>query len=369
LGKNDKIGVGIIGCGNISPIYCQTLKKFRHLDLTALADLDVERAKQRAVEFGIAKGCSVKEILADPQIKIIVNLTVPKSHAQVSLEAIRAGKSVYSEKPMAVTRADGERILKAAKEKRVLVGGAPDTFLGGGIQTCRKIIDDGWIGKPVAATAFMVCHGHEGWHPSPEFYYEIGGGPLFDMGPYYITALINLLGPVKRVVSAAKISFSERTITSKEKYGKKIKVETPTHITSIMDFESGAVGNMITSFDVWSHSLPCIEIYGSEGSLSVPDPNTFGGEIKIKRAGASEWQKLPLTHGYAENSRGLGVADMAASLGNKRPVRASGNLTFHVLDIMQSMLESAKQGKYLNLKSSCARPNPLPMGLRVGEVD
>ena len=232
---------------------------------------------------------------------------MPKSR----FAALEAGKSVYNEKPVAIKREDARKMLDMAKAKGLRVGGAPDTFMGAGIQTCIKLLDDGWIGNPIGATACMACHGPESWHPDPEFYYKIGGGPMLDMGPYYLTALVALMGPVRRVTGSTRISFPERTITSTPKFGTKIRVDVPTHVTGIMDFANGAIGTIITSFDVWAANLPCIEIYGTEGSMSVPDPNCFGGPVKIRREGAVEWSEVPLSHIYAENSRGLGIADMA----------------------------------------------------------
>ncbi|MBM7582516.1 putative dehydrogenase [Caldicoprobacter guelmensis] len=365
-----KVKVGIVGCGNISGIYLKNCsQRFEILEVVACADLVLERAQARAKEFDIPKVCSVEELLADPEIDIVVNLTVPKAHAQICIAALEAGKNVYVEKPLAITREEGKKILDIAKAKGLLVGCAPDTFLGAGLQTCRKLIDDGWIGEPVAATAFMVCHGHESWHPDPEFYYQVGGGPMFDMGPYYLTALISLIGPIRRVTASARITFPERTITSQPKYGTKIKVETPTHIAGIMDFENGAVGTIITSFDIWNANLPRIEIYGSEGTLSVPDPNTFGGPVLVRRQGASEWKEIPLTHGYADNSRGIGVADMAYALLTGRPHRANGEMAYHVLDVMQGFLDASERGSHYLVHSSCSRPAPLPLGLSNGVLD
>ncbi|HEX2951495.1 MAG TPA: Gfo/Idh/MocA family oxidoreductase [Armatimonadota bacterium] len=363
------VTVGIIGCGNISGAYLNAVKKFDILHVAACADLNVERAQAKAAEFGIPRACSVDEILADPNIEIIINLTIPKAHADVALAAINAGKCVHNEKPLAITREDGQRLLAAADAKGVLVGAAPDTFLGGGIQTCRKLIDDGWIGRPVAATAFMTCHGHESWHPDPEFYYKVGGGPMFDMGPYYLTALVNLIGPVRRVTGSAQISFPERTITSQPKYGTAIHVDVPTHVAGVMDFACGAVGTIITSFDIWSAQLPRIEIYGTEGTLSVPDPNTFGGPVYVRRAGASEWSEVPLTHGYTENFRSVGVADMAYALRSGRQHRASGALAYHVLDIMHAFHDASREGKHIDLTSGIEQPAPLPLGLRDGILD
>ena len=295
--------VGIIGCGNISDIYFQAGKTFEAIDIAACADLIPERAQAKAEQHGIPKAVSPEALLSDPEIEIVLNLTIPKAHAEIAQKAVEAGKSAYNEKPLTITREDGRKLLATAKANGVRVGGAPDTFLGAGIQTCRKLIDDGAIGQPVAATAFMVCHGHESWHPDPEFYYKVGGGPMFDMGPYYLTALVNLLGPVKRVTGSARITFPERTITSQPKNGTVITVDTPTHIAGVMDFAGGAVVTIIQSFDVWAHGLPCIEIYGTEGSLKVPDPNGFGGPVLVRKPGQGDWTEAPLTHSYAANSR------------------------------------------------------------------
>lgn len=364
-----KAKVGVVGCGNICGIYFKNGEVFDILDIAACADLLPERAAARAEEFAIPKACSVDELMADPDIDIVLNLTIPNAHAEVAFKAIDSGKSVYNEKPLAITREDGRKMLKSAEEKGVRVGCAPDTFMGAGIQTCRKLIEDGWIGKPVAATAFMMCHGHEGWHPDPEFYYKVGGGPMFDMGPYYLTALVNLVGPVKRVTGSAQITFPERTITSAPKFGTTIKVDTPTHVAGIMDFANGAVATIITSFDVWAANLPRIEIYGSEGTLCVPDPNGFGGSVKVRRMGDSDWREMPLSHIYADNSRGIGVADMAYGLQSGRKHRANGDLAFHVLDIMHAFHDASSQGKHIQLESTCEKPAPLPMGLRKGLLD
>ncbi len=362
------VKIGLVGCGNISGIYFKNCKSFPILDLVACADLIPERAQAKAAEHGI-EARSVEQILADPAIEIVLNLTIPKAHAEVGLKALAAGKSAHGEKPLAITREDGRRMLELAGSKGLRAGSAPDTFLGGGIQTCRKLIDDGWIGEPVAATAFMMCHGHESWHPDPEFYYKIGGGPMFDMGPYYLTALVNLLGPVRRVTGSARATFPERLITSQPRNGTVIKVDVPTHVAGVLDFASGAVGTIITTFDVWHAELPRIEVYGTEGTLAVPDPNTFGGPVRVRRAGASEWSEVPLTHGYSENSRGVAVADMAYAIRSGRAQRASGELAYHVLDIMHAFHDASREGRHVELASTCSRPAPLPLGLRPWELD
>ena len=373
----DKVKVGIIGCGNISHKYFKMLREVYNniIELQACADLDLARAKAKAAENpggpGVpgVKAMTVKKLLADPEIKIVVNLTIPQAHYKVAMKVLKAGKHLYGEKPLTIMRAQGKKLLVLAKAKNLLVGNAPDTFMGGGIQTCRKLIDDGVIGEPVAATAFMMCRGHESWHPDPEFYYQVGGGPMFDMGPYYLTALVTLLGPVKRVTGSARISFPTRTITSAKKSGTLVPVEVPTHITGIMDFANGAVGTIITSFDVWAHTLPCIQIHGSKASLEVPDPNGFGGVVKICKAGETEWNEVKLTH-VADIGRGTGVADMAYSiLRPGRPHRANGELAFHVLDLMHAFHDASAKGKHVIVKSSCERPPALPAGLAKGELD
>lgn len=362
-----KTKVGIIGCGNISNAYFKGCAAFEILEVVACADVDMERAIAKAAEHNV-KAYTVDELLADPEIDIVINLTVPAAHAEVSLKAINAGKNVHEEKPFALTREDGQKLLAAAKEKGVRIGCAPDTFLGGGLQTCRKLIDDGWIGKPVAATAFMLGHGPEAWHPNPDFFYKVGGGPMFDMGPYYLTALVHLLGPVKRVTGSAQISFPERVATSPALFGHKIEVEIPTHVAGVLDFVSGPVATLITSFDVWSHTLPRIEIYGSEGTLSVPDPNTFGGPIAVRRAGAKEWSEIPPSHSV-EVGRGIGVADMAYALRSGRAHRASGDLAYHVLDLMHSFHDASTSGRHVDVASKVERPAPLPLGLIPGRLD
>jgi predicted dehydrogenase len=364
-----KARIGIIGAGVISGIYLEAPKKFDILENAAIADIDLPRAQAKAEQYGVPKACSVEELLADPSIDIVINLTIPAVHAQVSLAALEAGKSVYSEKPLATTRDDAAKLLKAAADKGLRIGCAPDTFLGAGLQTCRKVIDDGWIGQPLAASAFMLSAGPEKWHPDPEFFFQPGAGPLFDMGPYYLTALVNLLGPISRVTGSAQSVRSERTVTSQAKFGTKIKVNTPSHVAGVLDFEGGIVATLITSFDAWYHGLPPIEIYGTEGTLSVPDPNTFGGPVKVRRPGSEGWSEIPFSHNYPANSRGLGVADMAYAIASGRKHRASGDLAYHVLDTMQSILESSREEKHIHLSSQVDRPAPLPLGLPAGILD
>lgn len=355
----DPLRVGVVGCGNISSIYLENLQKFRSTTVVSCADLDLERAQAASARFGVDRAVSPRELLGDPDVELVLNLTVPKAHAVVNASAIRAGKHVYVEKPLSLSREETADFFGV--EGQPLVGGAPDTFLGAGLQTCRRLIDQGAIGRPIGVNAFMMCHGHEGWHPSPEFYYEQGGGPLFDMGPYYLTALVSLLGPIATVQGSARATFPTRTITSEPKRGQVIEVETPTHIIGLLEFEGGAAGQLSTSFDVWHHTMPHIEIYGSEGSLLTPDPNGFGGPIKIRGARQSEWEDVAPAGPYSQNSRGLGVLDMAHAIRRGRDARASGALAYHVLDAMQAILESAESGARTPLSSTCVRPEPIPI--------
>jgi len=357
--------LGIIGCGNISSAYVTGCGMFDFLRVAAVADVAPEVAQAKAAEHGLACAGSVEALLADPDIDIVINLTTPAAHAAVSLAALAAGKHVYSEKPLAVARADGRAVLDEAAVRGLHVGGAPDTFLGGGLQTCRKLIDDGAIGQPVAATAFMLGHGPESWHPNPGFFYKQGAGPLFDMGPYYITALIHLLGPVVRVAALARASFAERVVTAEARRGERLPVEVPTHVAGTLAMAGGPLATMITSFDVWGHTLPRIEIYGSEGSLSVPDPNTFGGPVRLLPAGSREWQDVPLSHSDAVR-RGVGVADMAAAIREGRPQRAAGEMAYHVLDVMHSFYDSSAEGRTVAVASTCAQPAALPVGAPAG---
>jgi predicted dehydrogenase len=364
-----KVSIGLIGCGNISEAYFKGCRRYDILDLVACADIDVARARAKAEQHGI-RGCGVDELLSDPAIEIVINLTIPQAHAPVNERILRAGKHAYVEKPFGLDVREARRVLALARRKKLLVGGAPDTFLGGGIQTARQLLDDGAIGKPVAATAYCMGHGHESWHPAPEFYYKPGGGPMFDMGPYYITALVNLLGPVARVSGSTRASFSHRTITSQPLAGKKVKVEVPTHYAGTMDFSGGAIGTIIMSFDVWpGQPQPCITIYGTEGTMLVPDPNTFNGPVQIKRAGEKEFTAAPLTHSE-ERLRGTGVADMACSvLRRRRKYRCNGELATHVVEVMGAFEKASASGRCVKLASRPPRPALLPPQLPPNVLD
>ncbi|MBE6871044.1 MAG: Gfo/Idh/MocA family oxidoreductase [Ruminococcaceae bacterium] len=355
-----KINVAIVGCGNISDIYLHNLTKiFKNVNVYAVSDLIEENRKEKAEKYSVERIMTFEQIIADEQIDMVLNITTPPVHFDICREALLAGKHVYVEKPLSLTFEQGEELVKIAKEQDVLLGCAPDTFMGAGIQTCRKIIDDGLIGDVIGATAFMVCHGHESWHPNPEFYYKKGGGPMFDMGPYYLTALVNLVGNVKSVSGMTAISQPTRTITSQPKYGQIIDVEVPTHVNGLLRFENGAIGNIITSFDVWGSVLPRIEVYGTHGALMVPDPNTFDGEVLLKQSFDGEFRKYPLITPYSNNCRGIGLADMAnCVLEGRTDHRASGDLALHVLEIMQAIHTSSDTHCEVELTTKCAKPAP-----------
>ena len=366
IAENGAVKVGIIGCGKISGIYLENALVFDDIEVVACSDLVLERAEQQSEAYGVPKACTPEELLADEEVEIVLNLTVPIVHAEISLAALEAGKHVYTEKPLAVSLEGGHRMLEVAGERNLLIGCAPDTFLGGGLQTCRRVVDEGIIGEPVAVTAFMLNHGPEDWHPNPDFFYQPGAGPMFDLGPYYLSSLATLVGPVRRVTASVRVTFPERIITSQPLAGTSITVNTPTHVAGVMDFESGVVGTLVTSFDVWSENQSRIDLYGTEGTLSLPDPNTFGGPVRVWRSDESAWTEIPLSHPYSENSRGLGLADMARALRSGGNHRASGELGFHVLEAIHAFLASSETGRHVEVTSDFERPEPLPVGPPAG---
>lgn len=355
--------IAVIGCGNICGIYLENLARWPETEVVACSDLDLSRAEQRVVEFGIPYALTPEQVIEAEDIDLVLNLTVPKAHFEVSREALESGKSVYVEKPLALSFEEGSALLSIAKERGLAIGCAPDTVLGAGIQTCREIIDSGRLGSIVGGNAFMLCPGHESWHPSPEFYYEKGGGPLFDMGPYYLSALFNLLGPIESVVAVAKTPLSQRQITSQPLAGKAIDVQTPTHIVAIYEFVCGAAVQFTSSFDVQRSSLPHIEIYGSEGSLIAPDPNGFGDApsgIQTFFKGKAEWNRQAMSFQIVDNTRGLGVLDLVRAKSEGRAPRASGEIALHILEAMEKTLIAAETGSRQVMETRPDRPSPMP---------
>ena len=353
--------LGVVGCGNISPLYFRAAEFFESLEFIACSDLDLALAEARAEAFGVPLVLSAEELLNHPEVDIVVNLTMPSAHAAVSLKALRAGKHVYSEKPLATGLEDGQNVLQAARERGLRVACALSTFLGAAVQTARKAIDDGLIGCPVAASAFMASRGMESWHPNPEFFYGPGGGPLLDIGPYYVSALVTLLGPVERVNGAARVTFPERTVGSGPRAGETFQVTTPTHLAGTLEFAGGAVATLTTSFDVWHSEVPRFEVYGSDGTLSLRAPNDFAGPVRVRGANDETWRELPMVNPYDDLQRdwGVALADFVQSIQDDRPHRASGEFAYHVLETLTAFFTSADTGRRVTLQSSCERPEPL----------
>lgn len=355
------VKIAMIGVGSISGIYLQNITEvFQEIELIGVCDKIRERAERAQEKYKVPKLYeTMYDAFADEEVDIVLNLTRPYEHYEVTMEALKAGKHVYSEKPLGATWEEGQKLVALAEEKGLMLGGAPDTFLGAGIQTCRKLIDDGYIGTPVGASARMICHGHETWHPDPEFYYKFGGGPMMDMGPYYVTALIHLLGGVRGVTGVTTTAFPKRIITSEPHCGEIIDVDVPTTIHGIMEFESGAVGTICTTFDVYYDTQASLEIYGSKGTLRVPDPNGFGGPVLLYRPEDPQWREIPLLFDYRENSRALGLADMAKALVDGRAARADYKQTRHVLEILTGFEKSSQQKGYVELTTHYERSKPM----------
>jgi predicted dehydrogenase len=354
------LNVGIVGCGTISAAYMKTFPKLETVKVVAVADIDFARAQAIATTHPGVRARRVDDLMADQAVDLVLNLTVPSAHAEVTLRAIAGGKSVYVEKPLAASTAEGRKVLDAAAEANVRVGCAPDTVLGTGIQTARKAVDDGLIGTPVAALAIFGTPGPEPWHPNPDFYYLPGGGPLLDMGPYYVSTLVTLLGPVASVTGVASRSRDTRIIGSGPRVGESVPVLTDTHVTGVLVHASGALSTLYMSFDTVATVSARVEVHGVQGSLVVPDPNRFEGDVRLMTLGEKEWQTLPVSAGYADSSRGYGVEDMARTADAGEP-RAGGKLAFHVLDVMESLLISAVEGRVVTIQSSCERPAPVPL--------
>ena len=347
--------IGIIGSGNISEAYLKGAATFPGLKILACADVTMAAAVAKAEVWGI-EAMPVAALLADPRIDIVLNLTTPAHHVAVGLQALAAGKHVYSEKPLGISLVEARKLVVAANTAGKRVGSAPDTFLGGSHQTARAALDAGVIGDVVAGSCFMMVPGHEIWHPNPDFYYQPGGGPMLDMGPYYLTCLVNMLGPVKAVMGSAKAAYDRRTIGSGPRAGQGFDVTVPTHISGLLQFENGAAVTITTSFDVWKHGHNHIELYGRTGSMVVSDPNQFQGDIMVSGKG-SDWSALPQSHRYGDgNYRILGLAEMAGAIAEGRPHRASLELALHVLEIMEAIGVSAQNGQRVDLLHGCERP-------------
>lgn len=355
--------IGVVGVGNISRQYFAELPKLPNLALTAVADLDLDRATAVAAEQGV-KPLAVDALLAHPEVDAVLNLTIPAAHTEIALRALDAGKHVYGEKPLALATAEARPVLERASAAGLRIGSAPDTVLGTGVQTARALLDAGRIGAPVAAAVTWTAPGHELWHPAPAFYYQPGGGPLFDMGPYYLTTLVTFFGPVLRVSGAVSRSSRERTVATGPSAGTRIPVDVDTHVTAVLEHASGVISTVTVSFEVWKTRAPLFEVYGTAGTLAVPDPNQFSETVSIATADDRTWRDVPASAGYADAGRGVGLADLARAIETERPHRASGELAFHVLEIMEAVIAAGTEHRVVELTSSVTRPEPVPFGAR-----
>lgn len=363
------LNVGVIGCGNISAAYFGLAPLFRGIRMKACSDINMDLAKARAAEFGL-RAETVESLLKADDIDIVVNLTVPAAHYTVSKEVLDAGKHVYSEKPFVLSLAEANDLAERAARRGLRIGSAPDTFLGGAHQLARNLIDTGKVGKITSGTAYVMGHGMEHWHPNPDFFYQPGAGPVLDLGPYYVTNLIQLIGPVRRVAAISSTPRTERTITSKPRYGEKVKVMTPTTIHALLEFANGAVVTLDSSWDVWKHGHAPMELYGEDGTLDVPDPNFFGGTVSYTK-GTKPVRKLPKwdhplgvpnqkhASGMLANYRTVGLADMAMAILDGRPHRCSLELALHAVDVMTSILKAGEARQFVDISTTCERPAAL----------
>ena len=368
------VRAAIIGCGNVSAQYLAAAPNFQGLEIVACSDLDPAVAATVAARHGL-RALDPAALLGDPEIELVINLTVPAAHLAVGLGVLEAGKHLYSEKPLAVGLADGRRLVETAAARGLRLGCAPDTFLGGGHQQVRHLIDAGRIGRVVGGSCFVMGHGMEHWHPNPAFFFRRGGGPILDLGPYYVAALINLLGPVRAVAAAATRGQDERIVTSAPRFGERITVEVATHVSGVMTFASGAVVSLSASWDVWRHEHNRIELYGTEGSLIAPDPNFFGGAVRVSRRSDPFEAIEPDGYAFAApnsstgsggthrtNYRSVGAVEMAWAIREGRPHRASAELALHTLEVLDAFERSATERRHVAIESDCSRPEPLPRG-------
>jgi len=356
-GRSGPVGIGVVGAGNISSEYLANLTRFPDTDVLAIGDVLPEVARAKAEEHGIAAAGEVATVLDHPGVELVVNLTVPAAHAEVAQAAIAAGRHVWNEKPLTTDRATASDLLRAAERAGLRVGGAPDTFLGTALQEARRLIDAGAIGRPLSAVASMTSPGPDAWHPNPAFFYQPGAGPLFDIGPYYLTALVQLLGPITSVAAAGTVARAIRTIGSGPRAGETFSVDTPSHVAAVLRFADGAAAQATFSFDAPQFRY-ALEVTGTDGTLILPDPNLFGGEICVRRPGRDAAETLATTS--VRSTRGTGVLEMARAIRGGRPHRADGTLAYHILDAMAATLEAAESGTVMAVESRATRAEPLP---------
>jgi len=368
--------IGLIGCGNIAETYFKSQNYFNNINFIACADINQRSADSCAKQNNI-KSMSVDDLLNDDEIDVILNLTIPQAHYEISERALSAGKHVYSEKPMAIKLSDGKKIIELANKKKLYFGNAPDTFLGGGGQLSRKLIDEESIGDILTGNFIFAFSGVQTFHPNPESWFQVGGGPVIDMGPYFFTALVNLLGPAKNIRARGVKFSSNRTIETGPKAGKEFSVDIPTSFMMDIEFHNGSIVQGFLSFDVQNHARNHMELYGSKGTIVVPDPNMFGGPVLISKELGSEWKELSVESMYLgktniinhsgrsneapkqSNYRGIGLSEMIYAIENNKPHRCSGELAFHVLDIIDTVIHAAKKNQEVEIKSTCKKPEPM----------
>ncbi len=359
------LGVGIIGCGNISAAYLSLAPMFKGYVIVAVADINMENAKDRAAEFGV-RAETVEDLLAATDVDLVINLTIPAAHVDVSRAILQAGKHVYSEKPFVLSLAEAQELGDLAKANGLRIGSAPDTFMGGSHQLARNLIDQGAVGSVMSGAAVVMSSGMEDWHPNPDFFFQKGGGPILDLGPYYICNLVQLLGPVKKVTSFTGMASETRTIANGPRNGETVPVETPTTIHSVLSFESGAIITLLASWDVWASNHPIMELYGTEGTMNLPDPNFFGGELTVTERGGDPIEKswdhpfnVPNFEENQANYRGAGLADMALAISEGRPHRCNDEFATHVVEVMTAILEAGDDGVVMTMKTTCDKPDVL----------
>ncbi|MBT5294871.1 MAG: Gfo/Idh/MocA family oxidoreductase [Octadecabacter sp.] len=357
--------VGIIGCGNISTAYLQLASMFKGYDIVAVADINMDNARARAAEFDV-RAQTVDDLLAAADVDLVINLTIPAAHVDVSRAILKAGKHVYSEKPFVLSLAEAQELGDIAKAEGVRIGSAPDTFMGGSHQLARNLIDAGAIGKVTSGTAVVMSSGMEDWHPNPDFFFQKGGGPILDLGPYYICNLVQLLGPVQKVTSFTGMASDTRTIQNGPRNGETVPVETPTTIHSVLSFESGAIITLLASWDVWASNHPIMELYGSEGTMDVPDPNFFGGILTVTERSGDPVEKswdhpfsVPNFEETQANYRGAALADMALAIAEGRPHRCNDEFATHVVEVMTAILEAGETGTVMTMTTTCSKPDVL----------
>lgn len=363
---SNRLGIGIIGCGDISTEYLEAMPRFGVLDVRAVASRRLETAQAKGAQFGVP-ATSVEELLADPSIDLVVNLTTPRAHLDIGLRVLESGKHLYAEKPLGVTFAEGKTLLAAARARGLRVGSAPESFLGGANQQARELIDAGVAGSIIGGTAFFAAPGHEYWHPNPQFYYDIGGGPMLDMGPYHITELVNLLGPVARVQALSLTPHRERVIRSEPRRGQMMPVKVDTHVVGTLVFASGALIQITMSFDVPKHVHLRTQIFGSEASVLISGPNQPSNVVRVGRP-ESEWEDVPVTLPYVQSSRSVGIADMAHAILSGRPHRASGELALHVLEVMEGFATASREERIVDINTKVERPAPISQSLTEGHI-